>query len=70
MRSLEKLKRIVEFELEKAGCQKLSLPLLTSGNLWETTGYYFGTLFRYLEHVACTITQYTCNITANICVLS
>lgn len=38
LRSLEKLVRLVDEELRKAGCQKLQLPFLTAGNLWQTTG--------------------------------
>jgi prolyl-tRNA synthetase len=38
LRSLEKLKKIVDEEMKIAGCQKLQLPLLISGSLWKKTG--------------------------------
>ncbi len=40
LRALEKLKKIVEEEMGKVGCQKLSLPTLTSSHLWKTTGIH------------------------------
>lgn len=40
LRTLEKLKKIVDEEMGKVGCQKLSLPSLTSGHLWKTTGIH------------------------------
>jgi prolyl-tRNA synthetase len=37
-RSLQKLIRIVDDEMGKINAQKLLLPLLTSGELWKSTG--------------------------------
>lgn len=37
-RVLKKIIKIVEEEMDKAGAQQLSLPLLTSANLWEQSG--------------------------------
>jgi prolyl-tRNA synthetase len=37
-RSLQKLIRIVDDEMCKINAQKLLLPLLTSGELWKSTG--------------------------------
>jgi prolyl-tRNA synthetase len=37
-RSLQKLIRIVDDEMGKIHAQKLLLPLLTSGELWKSTG--------------------------------
>lgn len=38
LRSLEKLVKLVDEEMQRAGCQKIQLPLLTAGNLWKVTG--------------------------------
>jgi hypothetical protein len=37
-RSLQKLIRIVDDEMGKINAQKLLMPLLTSGDLWKSTG--------------------------------
>lgn len=37
-RSVEKLSAIVDEEMAKIGGQKLTLPILTSGDLWEQSG--------------------------------
>lgn len=47
LRSLEKLQRIVDEEMKIAGCQKLQLPLLTSGSLWKKTGIDVIFLFHF-----------------------
>ena len=47
LRSLEKLQRIVDEEMKIAGCQKLQLPLLTSGSLWKKTGNIMIILFNF-----------------------
>lgn len=46
LRALNKLKKLVEKELNQIGCQKLSLPTLTHGNLWKTTGTHLVTIYR------------------------
>lgn len=38
LRSQEKLVRLVDKFMEKAGCQKIQMPILTSENLWNATG--------------------------------
>jgi prolyl-tRNA synthetase len=37
-RSLDKLVSIVEKELKSVGAQRISLPALTLGELWKTSG--------------------------------
>ena len=38
LRAQTKLEAVIDSELEKAGCQKVSLPHLTPASLWRTSG--------------------------------
>lgn len=38
LRSVEKLTKIIDEEMQSIGAQKLALPYLTSSELWKKTG--------------------------------
>ncbi len=41
LRVLNKLQKIIDNELHQIGCQKVTLPTLTSGELWKKTGILY-----------------------------
>ena len=53
LRVLNKLQKIIDNELHQIGCQKVTLPTLTSGELWKTTGIFVLSVNFTYNHLTC-----------------